>query len=677
MFLKNNFKLFLLLIAFTFSAVFLYRFGYLDTSLSIPSDSHSVTPITAGNTTGSIIQKPSKLIMKCRLDDTKVFNLCGIGVKLSEDIRSGIDLRDYDRLELELSYNAPIDQPRIKVSFRNYDPIYSTPADFTSLKFNTITFDASKYNHSFLVPLNAFQVENWWVDQYNITMQDSQVDFSNVSRLEFLTYDMPVSGSYEIEVKKIILRGEMISENGLFKLIFSVWLFVGVIVLLRQRNALNQTSNTDLLTGLYNRRGIQQKIINISSEVEAFMLYININEFKKINDTYGHNIGDDFLIYFSRLIESKTQSIKCNSHISRYSGDEFLIVLDNVTQADVRVLAYSIIASVKEPVSIDSYNIPTSISMGISKTKDVKESFDTLLAQAGAAMYHAKNNNLLSFQEFDTPFSKNVYFKKKVSEFVKEALINDDFHLNYMPIYDAKSLDIVAFEVLLRCSSDNMRGTGPDVFIPIAEEYNLIRAIDLWVIETTFKNIKNNYDFLVKNPIVFCINVSSEELKNPLFKKDLVRLLDQYDVPPEWIELELTETSFVEIDKQGIDVLHEIRELGINLSLDDFGTGYISFNQLINYPVNSLKIDKSFVDVLKVENKSSEMVVRAILSMAVSYELDTVAEGVETVEQYAHLLDLGCHYVQGYLFNKPVPWPLAQALLIEPNTDHLKLITSS
>ncbi len=673
MFLKNNFKLFLFLIVFTFSAVFLYRFGYFDTSLSIPvNDPNTVFSITSEDVTDSLVDENSDFKIQCSLDAVEKFNFCGVGIKLSNSMETGIDITRFDRLELELSYSAPVDRPRVKVSFRNYDPVYSTPTDFTSLKFNTITFDASKYDHSFIVSLDFFQVESWWIDQYNIDFKDSQTDFSNISRLDFLTYNMPVTGVYELNVKKVILRGERISEYDLFKLIFAAWLVIGFVVLLRQHNALKKRSITDLLTGLYNRRGIQQKLQKISSDNEVFMFYININEFKKINDTYGHNVGDKFLIYFSRLIEDKVKGFKNISHISRYSGDEFLVVFDNISQADMRVLAYSISTALKESVVIDPYKISVSISMGISKTQAVKKNFDTLLARAGAAMYHVKSNNLLSFQEFDEPFSKNIYFKKKVSEFIKEALSNDEFYLNYMPIYDTKNLEIKAFEVLLRCSSESMKGTGPDVFIPIAEEYNLIRVIDLWVIESTFKNIKNNYDFLMKTPVVFCINISSEELKNPLFKKNLVRLLDEYEIPPEWIELELTETSFVEIDQKSIDVLSEIRTLGVNLSLDDFGTGYISFNQLINYPVNNLKIDKSFVDLLETENESGEMIVRAILSMADSYELHTIAEGVETAEQYAYLLELGCHYVQGYLLSKPLSWPLAKALLIEPNTENLK-----
>jgi diguanylate cyclase (GGDEF)-like protein len=673
MFLKNNFKLFVFLIVFTFSAVFLYRFGYFDTSLSIPvNDPNTVFSITSEDVVDSLVDGNSDFKIQCRLDAVEKFNFCGVGIKLSPSMEKGIDISRYDRLELELYFSAPVDRPRIKVSFRNYDPVYSTPTDFTSLKFNTITFDASKYDHSIMVSLDIFQVESWWIDQYNIDFKDSQIDFSNISRLDFLTYSMPVPGAYEINVKKVILRGERISEYDLFKLIVAAWLVIGFVVLLRQHNALKKRSITDLLTGLYNRRGIQQKLQKISSDNEVFMFYISINEFKKINDTYGHHVGDDFLIHFSRLIEDKVKVLKSISHISRYSGDEFLVVFDNISHADMRVLAFSITTALKEPVVIDSYSISASISMGVAKKQEVKENFEALLARAGAAMYHVKNNNLESFQEFDAPFSKNIYFKKKVSEFVKEALSNDEFYLNYMPIYDTKTLEIKAFEVLLRCSSENMKGTGPDVFIPIAEEYNLIRAIDLWVIERTFKNINTNYEFLAKNPITFCINISSEELRNPLFKKNLVQLISKYDIPPEWIELELTETSFVEIDKNGINVLHEIRELGLYLSLDDFGTGYISFNQLINYPVNSLKIDKSFVDLLETENESGETIVRAILSMADSYELYTIAEGVETAEQYAYLLELGCHFVQGYLLSKPLSWPLAKALLIEPNTENLK-----
>lgn len=678
MLFKTSVKSFFFLVVFTVTAIFLHRFNYLDTSLSIPyDDSHnySVLPVSAGETTGTLIQKQNEINMHCVLKEVKSFNLCGVGIDFSNgSIESGIDVGRYNRLDIDIAYNTPLNDPKIKVSFRNYHPNYVNDDDLASLKFNTISFNPSNYQGTTTVPLDAFQVENWWIEQYKVDFKDSQIDFSNVSRLEILSHSMPIPGVYNISIKKLILKGEIISENGLFKLIFSIWMAVGALLLLKQHNRLKKISNTDVLTGLYNRRGIQRAIHKIPFKNEVCMFYMDINEFKKINDTYGHVIGDELLIYLSRFIENKLKPFKGSYYLSRFSGDEFIILLRNISQEDMYALARSITSELKNPISVSSYRLSISVSLGIAKIQQTNNSFDILLGRADAAMYHVKNNKLDSFQEFDQSISDNIYFKKRISEFVKEAIIEGDFYLNYMPIYETKSLEMIAFEVLIRASSNNMKGIGPDVFIPIAEEYNLIQSLDLWVIENVFKKIKEDFYFLNTNPTVFCINISSEELKNPFFSENLKQLLDKYEVPPKWIKLELTETSLVKTDQTSIDMLKSVRALGVKLSLDDFGTGYISFNQLVNYPVNTLKIDKSFIDPLGTQNKPSEMLIQAILSMADSYQLDTVAEGVETPQQYLYLLDAGCDAVQGYLFSKPVSWAFVKKLLAEPNAESLKRI---
>ena len=681
MFFQENLKSFVFLIVFTLCAIFSYHFGFLEKTLSVPHDltASSMEVISSEDATVSQVKKhnDSGISAHCTLQESTQFNWCGIAVKFKGGgLSSGIDLTKYDNVYFDITYTAPMKNPKMKVTLRNFHFNYSDTTDPSSLKFNTVFFDSNKYNGEIEVPLSIFQVENWWLSQYNIDFVDSQADLSNVSRIEFLSYDMPVAGTYGIDVQNIYFKGELITASDLFKLIILVWLVVCAILLFKQHKKLKKISDSDALTGHLNRRGIQRKLKDIPAEHEVSMFYININEFKKINDTYGHNVGDSFLIYFAQYLHKKSKEFDGVSYLSRFSGDEFIIIFENISQERMQALAHSIVIELKEPIVIFSYSISTSVSLGVAKIKDVRNNFDTLLAHAGAAMYHVQNNKLQTFQEFDQPFSKNLYFKKKVSEFIKEALVNDDFYLNYMPIYDLRSLNVVSFEVLLRSKSKNMAGIGPDVFIPIAEEYNLIRSIDLWVIENTFKNIRDNFAFLKDCPVKFCINISSEELRNPLFTGKLESLLARYKIPAEWIELELTETCLVETDIKSVGVLNDIRALGIKLSLDDFGTGYISFNQLVNYPVNSLKIDKSFVDMLETESKSSEMIIRAILSMANSYNLDTVAEGVETPEQYAYLLKMGCNLVQGYLFSKPVSWSLAKNMIIESNTDNLrKLVT--
>jgi len=222
-------------------------------------------------------------------------------------------------------------------------------------------------------------------------------------------------------------------------------------------------------------------------------------------------------------------------------------------------------------------------------------------------------------------------------------------------------------EVLLRTNTQVLSEIGPEVFIPIAEEYNLIKNIDLWVIEATFKQISKEIALLRQHPLIFCINISAAELHNPDFVPHLIELLTLYKIEPSWIELELTETSLIDTDEMSINMLKNVNALGVKLTLDDFGTGYTAFSQLINYPVDNLKIDKSFIDNLNSSDDTQATMVKAIISIAKSYQLQTIGEGVEKQEQYEFLLEHGCDLIQGYLFAKPMAWSSFKEILTAPN----------
>ena len=236
---------------------------------------------------------------------------------------------------------------------------------------------------------------------------------------------------------------------------------------------------------------------------------------------------------------------------------------------------------------------------------------------------------------------------------MRKAIENDQFNLLFMPIYTTGKLDIHGAEVLIRCSAPELNGIGPDTFIPIAEEYGLIRDIDLWVIEKTFQYIHQHLDLLRVKNTLFCINISALELVNKTFPEQLQQLLLKYRINPNHIELELTETSLINVDEHSISLLHELKKLGVSLSLDDFGTGYTAFNQLLNYPVSCLKIDRSFVS--NIDKNKNAAIIDTIITLADSLNVVCIAEGVETELQRDYLLSKNCRYIQGYLYSKPQP----------------------
>lgn len=672
-----NIKVILLLIALSIITLVIHRSGLVKIVLPLTHGKHvhSIEKLDSITNNISADIKGNTIVSRCDLKEAVGFNYCGIFIGLGpSEISKGIDLSHYDKLILNLHYEGPTQAPKVKVAFRNYDPAYSSVNDAVSLQFNSISYKPSLLGNAITVPLKSLQVENWWVQQYNLAFEHSQIDLTNIAAIEFITFEMPVAGEYEIRLESAILTGQIISETDLLKLILLIWLVSIIILVSVQRNKLETLATTDSLTNLYNRRGVSQWVDRASFKKHASltMFYIDIDDFKKVNDTYGHIVGDELLVGFCQRINNYLNAKDTPEHIfARLSGDEFTIIYQNITDAQVTVIASQIIYKLSRPIILQDHQIHTHASIGIAQTQQGVDSFVKLLVRADSAMYYAKKRGKNQFKLFDEHISKDIFFRKEVARKIKEALRHDQFHINFMPIYHCNSLEMAKVEVLLRCHDQAMQGIGPDVFIPIAEDYELIKDIDFWVIEATFKQLNNEHCLLKNSHLIFCINISAAELNNDKFVAELNRLLNKYLINPKNIELEITETSLIQADERSITILKEINALGITLALDDFGTGYTAFNQLINYPVDCLKIDKSFIDGLATQHSTQLAMIKAIISIAKAYQLSTIAEGVETKEQYILLQELNCDMIQGYIFGKPVIWETFKLELVTPKTELL------
>ncbi|MBB1274492.1 bifunctional diguanylate cyclase/phosphodiesterase [Psychromonas sp. SR45-3] len=674
MFSDVNVKVIIGLFCLSIAAFLSHRLGILDTSYSVLVNTEDKTKnlITSKHADAYLTEK-RKILLQCKLTENNGYNFCGIGIPLTDGIiDNGLDLSRFNRLSLAIKYTAPNENAKLKITFRNFNDNYSKLTDTVSLKFNSISYNPNRHKLPVDIPFDALQVDNWWVEQYKVGFTNSQVELTNVSYLEILTDGMNVIGNYNIEIQRIDLYGKLISEANLLKLILLIWLITIILLITLQRNVLHRMSITDSLTGLYNRQGIRswtnKKILMGINRQHFYMFYLDLDDFKKVNDTYGHQVGDQLLIGFSHYVENYLDSIEnIQFAFARLSGDEFALVVLGLEDEQIKTFAENLIGVWDSPIVLEQHETYARASLGVAKSSGDVKTFDGLLARADSAMYYAKKEGKNCFKVFNEKVSQDIFFRKQTAEKIKNAIIHDQFHLNFMPIFDAKSLKIVSIEVLIRANTHELLGIGPDVFIPIAEEYNLIKSIDLWVIETTFKQIKKEFTFLHSHPLTFCINISSVELHNPTFVQQLTELISLYQIDPTIIELEITETCLVAADLMSVSTLEEIHDLGINLTLDDFGTGYTAFSQLINYPVSCLKIDKTFIDNLNSEDKTTSTMIKAILSIADSYQLKTVGEGVENHQQYEFLLDQGCDMLQGYLFSKPLLWKDLKNKLSETN----------
>jgi diguanylate cyclase (GGDEF)-like protein len=665
-----------------------HKVGLMNTSLDILDGSHPtfVTLIAEGdaikgtiepsdinsqNSGANNVNSNFPLSIKCsKTRNNSDFSFCGasiaIGPSSAQQIINpieGYDLSIFDSMEVVASYDSPTERDRIKVSLRNYNNEYSNPNDFESLKFNSIVYSPSTEKAQLSVPFNTFQVEDWWIKEKHVSFKNALVEIENVAFIEILTEEMREVGDYTINLQKLVFHGQLITELQLFQAICLMWLIAIIILVVRQARHLKIISNTDALTGLLNRRGITdwsyKKGRNLKNRRKGFIFYFDIDGFKKVNDTHGHAVGDSLLIKIGSIVEEvliKHPKSASNVGLSRLAGDEFVLIISRIKRAEAEKLAIKIFERMLEPIIIENRLLKVGISMGITSFDPNKDDFEDILSRADSAMYCAKRDPEINFRFFDEQVRDIIYRRKKIAEDIRVAVENKQFSMVYMPIFRASDLYIHKVEVLLRCNSPELEGIGPEQFIPIAEEFGVIQNIDLMVIETTFKHMYLNKQTFDDSGTIVCINISANELHNVNFTDALAALMSDYRINPKQIELEITETSLIEIDEQSIDILNKIREMGVSLALDDFGTGYTAFSQIVNYPIDCLKIDKSFIDDLSSTNEVKKTLVKSILAIAKSFDLETVAEGIEKEEQFTILKELGCDSIQGYLLSKPISW---------------------
>ncbi len=434
----------------------------------------------------------------------------------------------------------------------------------------------------------------------------------------------------------------------------------------RQKDALREDIHRDFLTGVSNRRGfIDWMNRNVRGAGEASralcLFYIDVDDFKRINDTYGHATGDELLSQFSRRVLSCIRDCEkipdpheC-ANFGRLAGDEFALALLELDDAAVaEIVAQRIIQHVASPFNLNQTELTISVSIGILYTTATDEDAETLLARADQAMYSAKQLGKNQCQFFDADLAAAVRDRKQIEIGLRKALAERAFHLVFMPIFDCQTLRITAAEALLRCDLPELAEFGPDQYIPVAEQHALIRDVDQFVLELALETIARERDALAALDVLVAVNLSAQALRNKHFPEVLGELLARHAVAPTLLELEITETRSAGFDALSIETLNRLKALGIRLSLDDFGTGYTGFNQLMNYPVDRLKIDRSFIEDLTNSDGDDRAITDVVLAVAAHYGLDVVAEGVETQAQLDYLRERGCGGVQGYLLSRPV-----------------------
>lgn len=417
---------------------------------------------------------------------------------------------------------------------------------------------------------------------------------------------------------------------------------------------LDFVSSYDEITGFNNRKQfkkiIQKKLKeNIVLEKRGALIIIDIDNFKFINDSYGHNCGDIFIKKFS---EDLKEIFNNNEILCRFSGDEFVIFnpcIDNLI--DIEAILKDIMLILKNPYIINNKNIYSTASVGVAFFPDHGQEFEDLLKSADSAMYFAKNNGKNQWQIFNSNISKEINKIYSIQRGLRTALENEEMFVVFQPKIKLINNQVDGFEALLRWNSNEIGFVSPSEFIPIAESTRLIIPIGNFVLREVFIKIKylldNGYD-----NFKIAVNLSEIQLREGNLVEEFIALVNEFNVSPKYIEIEITESMIMKSLDRNIKYLLKMKELGASIALDDFGTGYSSLNHLTKLPIDVLKLDRSFVVDMGANDKS-RFIVENMIQLSHKLGITVVAEGVEEKEQVEYLKSIDCDTVQGYYYSKP------------------------
>ncbi len=432
----------------------------------------------------------------------------------------------------------------------------------------------------------------------------------------------------------------------------------------RQEELIRFQAFHDPLTGLPNRfllkNRIEQAILHSGREKNKFgVMFLDLDNFKKINESLGIDIGDLLIKAAAERIRTLARNIDT---VARHGGDEFIILVESIeNEKPLITLAQRILVGFKEPFSLLESRFHIGISIGIAIFPDDGEDYDILLRNADTAMYRAKEVGKETFTMYTVSLNERVSRNLTLENELRHALSEKEFEVWYQPQMDIKTGRIVGVEGLARWSNSHGVIMPPDGFIPFSEETGLIFEIDRIVMEKALVDIGG----LINTgayPLKLSLNCSAKVLHLKRLPNIINGYLSKYNFAPEWFELEITETSIMENYIDSIESIHKLRDTGISISLDDFGTGYSSLAQLKNLPINTIKIDRSFIEEINTGNGDAH-IVEAVVSLSRKFGVTVIAEGVENEEQLAFLKNAGCDIAQGYYISRPVPFDKLKAFL--------------
>lgn len=414
----------------------------------------------------------------------------------------------------------------------------------------------------------------------------------------------------------------------------------------------------DALTDLPNRNLFLETIrfmlekSKTSGESRFAVLFLDLNRFKTINESLGHSVGDKLIFHVAQRLANLVSS---GDLVARFSGDEFAVMLNDVHDLKQAVdFAKMISEKVSEPFTLIGRQVFTGVSIGIAISGPGYEDAEDILRDADIAMYYAKAKNK-KFEIFDKTMHARAVTLMQLETDLRYAIDRDELCAFYQPIVDLDSLRLIGFEGLIRWNHPRRGLVPPTEFIPLSEETGLIVPISIWILrETCRQMVKWHNDSPLNRSLIISVNLSGKHFAHRDLVKQIRKVIEETGIEPSRLKLEITESAVMENAEVVTQMLKQLKQLGVQLSIDDFGTGYSSLSYLHRFPIDTLKIDRSFVSTMENGSENGE-IVRTIVGLAKTLGMNVIAEGVETIHQIHQLRILGCEFGQGYLFSRPVP----------------------
>ena len=477
---------------------------------------------------------------------------------------------------------------------------------------------------------------------------------------ELRDLDKKIQNESNIKLKntqKMVIAIPLLAFIFTFTVGIILWYTIGKIEkkLEEQRDILDYTAYHDYLTKLANRAQfitILEKTLEKAQQqsFQVGLLFIDLDRFKEINDSFGHSVGDLVLCEIADRLNAIAAK---DALIARLGGDEFTLIVEDKTNEEIEHLVNNIIDIIQKPLTFYATEMYLTCSIGISFfPKDAKDA-ESLLRNADTAMYKAKNKGKNTFQFYNQSMTEASIERLQMENHLRRAIEKDELVLYYQPQVDAENHKITGAEVLLRWNDSVLGNISPAKFIPLAEETGLILPLGDWVLKEAFIQ-QSKWLQSGMAPDILAINIAAKQIYYTDLVATITNLLETYEIDPHTIELEITERIIVENPDYTIRVLNTLRSLGVRISIDDFGTGYSSLSYLKTLPLDKIKIDQSFIRGIPASHEDAQ-IIKTIISLSQGLNKSVIAEGVETEGQKSFLQEAGCSEMQGYLFAKPLP----------------------